>query len=180
LWVRYEPVLDSWTAPFVMARINTRVVRRSNMLSGFGYGHDFRYKEVMAAGPGLTGRARAIALAAASTGGMAAMGVGPVRAVASRFLPEPGEGPGPEARERGGFRVEFRSTLPDGRVFGSEVIGTGDPGYAATSRMLSEAGLGLAATEGPGGVLTPATALGDTLVERLRSAGMTLRAWQVR
>ncbi|HNL52390.1 MAG TPA: saccharopine dehydrogenase, partial [Actinomycetota bacterium] len=100
--------------------------------------------------------------------------------VASRFLPEPGEGPGPEAREKGGFRIEFRSSLPDGRVFGAEVIGKGDPGYAATSRMLSESGLCLATTEGPGGVLTPASAMGDDLVERLRAAGMTLRAWQVR
>jgi short subunit dehydrogenase-like uncharacterized protein len=29
-------------------------------------------------------------------------------------------------------------------------------------------------------VLTPSTAMGDDLVERLRAAGMTLRAWQVR
>lgn len=60
------------------------------------------------------------------------------------------------------------------------MIGKGDPGYAATSRMLSEAGLCLATTEGPGGVLTPASAMGDALVDRLRAAGMTLRAWQVR
>jgi len=180
LWVHYEPVLDSWTGPFVMAAINTRVVRRSNLLSGFAYGRDFTYKEVVATGPGITGRARATALATASTGGMAALSVGPLRAVAMRFLPEPGEGPSPEARERGGFRVEFRSTLPDGRIIGAEVIGKGDPGYAATSRMLSESGLCLASTQGPGGVLTPSAAMGDDLVERLRGAGMTLRAWQVR
>ncbi|MCU0294741.1 MAG: saccharopine dehydrogenase NADP-binding domain-containing protein [Candidatus Nanopelagicales bacterium] len=180
LWVHYEPVLDSWTGPFVMAAINTRVVRRSNLLSGFAYGRDFTYKEVVATGPGITGRARATALATASTGGMAALSVGPLRAVAMRFLPEPGEGPSPEARERGGFRVEFRSTLRDGRIIGAEVIGKGDPGYAATSRMLSESGLCLASTQGPGGVLTPSAAMGDDLVERLRGAGMTLRAWQVR
>ena len=59
------------------------------------------------------------------------------------------------------------------------MIGQGDPGYAATARMLGESGLCLADTEGPGGVLTPASAMGDDLVERLREAGMTLRAWQV-
>lgn len=180
IWVRYEPVLDSWTGPFVMAAINTRVVRRSNLLLGHRYGRDFTYKEVVATGPGLGGRARATALAAASTGGMAALSIGPARAVISRFLPDPGEGPGPEAREKGGFRVEFRSTPGDGEVYAAEVIGKGDPGYAATSRMLSEAGLCLATTEGPAGVLTPASAMGDALVERLRDAGMTLRAWRVR
>lgn len=180
LWVRYEPILDSWTGPFLMAGINTRVVRRSNLLQGFAYGRDFAYKEVVATGPGWGGRARAVALAAASTGGMAALSIGPTRAVAARLLPKPGEGPSPEARARGGFRVEFRSTLADGRVFAAEVIGHGDPGYAGTARMLGESGLCLAATEGPGGVLTPASAMGDALVERLREAGMTLRAWQVR
>lgn len=180
LWAHYEPVLDSWTGPFIMAAINTRVVRRSNQLSDYSYGRDFTYKEVVATGPGISGRARAIAVASASTAGMAVLGFGPTRAVASRFLPDPGEGPSKEAREAGGFRVEFRSSLPDGRVYGAEVMGKGDPGYASTARMLSESGLCLATTEGPGGVLTPSTAMGDDLVERLRQAGMTLRAWQVR
>ncbi len=179
LWVRYEPVLDSWTGPFVMAGINTRVVRRSNLLRGYAYGRDFQYKEVVATGAGLGGRIRAAAVAAATTGGMAALGIGPTRAVARRLLPKPGEGPSAQTRERGGFQVEFRSILADGRVFGAEVIGQGDPGYAATARMLGESGLCLADTEGPGGVLTPASAMGDDLVERLREAGMTLRAWQV-
>jgi short subunit dehydrogenase-like uncharacterized protein len=180
MWVRYEPVLDSWTGPFIMAMINTRVVRRSNYLSGFAYGRDFTYKEVVATGSGWGGRARATALAAGSSGGMLALSFGPTRMVASRFLPDPGEGPDEESREKGGFRVEFRSTLGDGRVYGAEVLGKGDPGYAATSRMLSEAGLCLGSTDGEGGVLTPSTAMGDALVERLRGAGMTLRAWQVR
>lgn len=180
LWAHYEPVLDSWTGPFIMAAINTRVVRRSNMLLDYAYGEDFRYKEVVATGAGLNGRLRATALAAGSSAGMAALAVGPTRAVAMRFLPEPGEGPDQQSRDSGGFRVEFRSSLDDGRVFGAEVLGKGDPGYAATSRMLSEAGLCLSSTNGPAGVLTPASAMGETLVERLRSAGMTLRAWQVR
>ena len=42
--------------------------------------------------------------------------------------------------------------------------------------MLGESALCLAADplESPGGVLTPAVAMGDALVERLRIAGMTL------
>src|SRR5918995_2255365 len=41
-----------WLAPFVMAGINTRVVRRSNALQGHAYGSRFRYREVMSAGAG--------------------------------------------------------------------------------------------------------------------------------
>lgn len=180
MWVHYEKTLDSWTGPFLMAAINTRVVRRSNMLFDYAYGEGFTYKEVVATGAGIGGRTRAMAVAAATTAAGAALSVKPTRAVASRFLPDPGEGPDRETREKGGFMVEFRSALDDGRIYGAEVIGQGDPGYAATSRMLSESGLCLATTEGPGGVLTPSTAMGNDLVERLRAADMTLRAWQVK
>ena len=48
--------LDSWTAPFVMAIINTRNVHRSNMLMGFPYGKDFVYDEMVLTGAGREGR----------------------------------------------------------------------------------------------------------------------------
>jgi short subunit dehydrogenase-like uncharacterized protein len=53
-----------------------------------------------------------------------------------------------------------------------EVRGAGDPGYLATSKMLTEVGLGLLLDEAPlrGGVLTPATALGPVLRRRLAEA----------
>ena len=57
----------------------------------------------------------------------------------------------------------------------------GDPGNRATVKFVCEAALSLVlqADELPGGqtrggVLTPATGLGQTLAERLRRAGMTL------
>jgi short subunit dehydrogenase-like uncharacterized protein len=57
----------------------------------------------------------------------------------------------------------------------------GDPGNRATVKFLCEAALSLALNAeqlpgGPkrGGVLTPATGLGDVLVDRLRRAGMRL------
>ena len=39
---RYDTAASSWTAPFVMAGINTKVVRRSHALMGFPYGREFR------------------------------------------------------------------------------------------------------------------------------------------
>jgi short subunit dehydrogenase-like uncharacterized protein len=60
----------------------------------------------------------------------------------------------------------------------SVVSAQGDPGYAATVVMLGESALCLAEDEqrlgSGGGVLTPAVAMGEVLVERLRIAGMTL------
>ena len=41
----YDEDMQSWTAPFVMATINTRNVHRSNMLMGFPYGRDFVYDD---------------------------------------------------------------------------------------------------------------------------------------
>ena len=52
----------------------------------------------------------------------------------------------------------------------------GDPGYAATSVMLGQSALclGTDALSSPGGVLTPAVAMGQRLVERLRGRGFEL------
>jgi len=54
----------------------------------------------------------------------------------------------------------------------------GDPGYKATSVLLGECGLALALDRGKlsdlHGVLTPAAAMGDALLERFPSAGVTL------
>ena len=98
------------------------------------------------------------------------------RSVADRLLPSPGEGPGEKARAEGHFRVELRTTTESGRRLLAVVAAKGDPGYAATAVMLGESALCLAADplESGGGVLTPAVAMGDALVERLRIAGMTL------
>ena len=53
--------------------------------------------------------------------------------------------------------------------------GKRDPGYGATSRMLAQAGLSLAfddlAVEG--GIWTPASGLGDYLVDRLTTVDIT-------
>jgi short subunit dehydrogenase-like uncharacterized protein len=64
-----------------------------------------------------------------------------------------------------------------GRRYRATAAGSGDPGYAATAVMLGESALALA-LDGDrlpdrAGSLTPATALGDVLVERLRAAGHT-------
>ncbi len=182
--VRFDRDLGMWTAPFLMAAINTRVVRRGHALRGRPWGEGFRYSEVMSTGKGPRGLARAVAV----TGGMGAFGLGVAlpltRPLLQRKLPQPGEGPSREARERGFFVVRLLGLGHDleGRRFvvRGQVRGDKDPGYGSTAVMLSESALSLAldreALGGPGGVLTPSVAFGMHLVERLRAAGMTFEA----
>ncbi|WP_434417895.1 saccharopine dehydrogenase family protein [Nannocystis pusilla] len=163
----------SWTAPFMMAPINTRVVRRSNALLGHAYGRDFRYDEAVATGEGVAGFVRAAGISAA-LGGAGALAVVPLgRKLLARFLPPPGEGPNREQREQGWFRVEIHARSAAGKTLTGVVGGSHDPGYGGTAIMLGEAALSLAQDDLPssGGVLTPAVAMGEKLIERLRAAG---------
>jgi short subunit dehydrogenase-like uncharacterized protein len=175
---RKDPETGRWSGPFVMAFVNTRIVHRSNALLDFTYGRDFRYEEGVDTGTGPLGFVRAALVTAVTLGGIASLGVPPLRALAARFLPAPGEGPSREERENGFFKVEVRATSTDGEKVVVRVSANRDPGYGATAIMLSEAALCLAEDDlkTRGGVLTPASAMGMKLVERLRAAGMTLSA----
>jgi short subunit dehydrogenase-like uncharacterized protein len=181
--VRYQADLGIWTGPFVMAGINTRVVRRSNALLDWAYGHRFRYREVTGFGSGPA----APVLAAAVTGGLAALTAGlafrPSRALLGRLLPSPGQGPGEKTRQTGFFRMEIHTRTSAGARYRARVEAHGDPGYAATSVMLGESALCLALDRDRlpdrTGVLTPATAMGDVLAGRLIKAGHTLTAERI-
>jgi short subunit dehydrogenase-like uncharacterized protein len=166
-----------WTAPFVMASFNTRIVRRSNALQDWSYGRGLRYGEVMGCGRGPMGAVAATAVTAGLAGALAAMTFPPTRALLDRVLPAPGRGPSEAVRERGWFRMVVAADTESGRSYRATVAGTGDPGYAATAVMLGESALALAVDTDRlpdrAGSLTPATALGDVLVGRLRAAGHT-------
>ena len=173
-----------WTAPFVMASFNTRIVRRSNALQNWAYGRSFSYGEVMGAGRGPVGAATATAITAGLAGALAAMWFPPTRALLGRVLPGPGAGPDEATRAKGWFRMEVDAGTESGRRYRATAAGTGDPGYAATAVMLGQAALALA-LDGDrlpdrAGSLTPASALGDVLVGRLRAAGHTYEVAPVR
>ena len=178
MYVYRDATTGRWTAPWLMASFNSRIVRRSDSLLGHAYGPAFRYREAVGFGRGTRGRLQAYGLAAALGTAFTAMSNPRTRPLADRVLPSAGEGPGAKAREEGYFRVEIRTTTESGRRLRSVVSPQGDPGYAATAVMLGESALCLAEDAdrlgSPGGVLTPAVAMGDVLVERLRIAGMTL------
>jgi len=170
--VRYDPKIQSWTGPFIMAGINTRIVRRSHALLDYRYGKDFSYREVMSLPKGGRGWLMGMMITLGLGGFLFAASVRPIRThILSRFLPKPGEGPDQETRENGYFNISIRGETAHVKVKGFQ-----DPGYGETSKMLAEAALCLVKDhtllQSSGGVLTPATAMGEVLLERLRKAGM--------
>lgn len=90
----------------------------------------------------------------------------------------PGTGPSQSTRENGHYRVETYTTTSSGARYRAVMAQQGDPGYQATSVLLAESALALAldrdALSDHYGVLTPAAAMGDVLLARLRAAGVTL------
>jgi short subunit dehydrogenase-like uncharacterized protein len=160
----FDQELDSWTAPFVMANINTRTVHRSNLLMGFPYGKDFVYDEMVLTGAGEQGEANARRITAANTSEKMNSGG-----------PKPGEGPSKEERESGFYDLLFVALAPDGRQARAAVCGDRDP-YGSTSKMVSECAICLLrdTPDVPAGIWTPGAAMGHKLIKRLVDhAGLT-------
>lgn len=160
----YEEELQSWSAPFVMATINTKNIHRSNFLLGHLYGKDFVYDEMLLTGPGQQGEKMALAVAEDKS-----MAEDPR---------QPGEGPSKEERDAGHYDVLFVGSNPQGQTIKASVKGDKDPGYGSTSKMIAESAVCLLQHRGnvPGGIYTPAPAMGGLLVERLqKNAGLTFQ-----
>lgn len=174
--VIYDEASNSWIFAFIMAGINTKVVRRSNALGGYPYGKDFRYDEAVMSGDGFRGRVKGIAsvlplgmMMIAKPGSLLKKGL-------DRMLPKPGEGPTKEKREAGFYDLRFIATLADGSSAVGKVTGDMDPGYGSTAKMMAECAICLAKDKTPeiSGVLTPSIAMGDALLHRLKeNAGLT-------
>ena len=229
----WEPGTGRWAGTFVMAAINSRVVRRSagiHALAGAALaGHPHALPPLPpapqgggaappAASPppapspsmryslapfgycehlGLRSFGSALALNVVS-GAMGLLGVIPgALGCAARYLPKPGEGPTPEQRARAHFRyylvgeTEPAAPAPAPAPAAARrrivaCVSGGDGGYEYTALMLCEAGMAAAAAAANGGAtlpgralgggfLTPATAFGGLLVDRLHAAGMTFK-----
>jgi short subunit dehydrogenase-like uncharacterized protein len=160
LFPEYDSATGTWTAPFVMAPINTKNVHRTNFLLGHKWGSDLVYDEMVMTTIGEAGKAMAEALAKANPFGDSKL--------------KPGDGPSKEARENGFYEILFIGEYPDGPMVKAVVKGDRDPGYGSTSKMLAESAIALLSNEGAGGVWTPGALLGTALIERLQAnAGLT-------
>jgi short subunit dehydrogenase-like uncharacterized protein len=171
---QFDADFGAWIAPFVMSGVNTRVVQRSNALLDQAYGKDFTYSEAVLAGKGLKGRLAATSIAAGLGGFMLAAAVPPTRWALERFvLPGPGEGPSPEAQEKGNFDLRFLGRTAGGQEIRAKVTGDRDPGYGSTAKMLGQAAVCLALdvmkSDKPGGFWTPSTIFGERLIERMQA-----------
>ncbi|WP_420450312.1 saccharopine dehydrogenase family protein [Ilumatobacter sp.] len=170
--------LGSWTAPFVMAATNTRVVLRSHALEGYPWGRSFTYGESIMTGSGPIGGAKALAVTGAMGAAMGAAAgaamLGPLRSVVERVLPSAGDGPSPSTQEAGSYDLRFHGTTAAGEGIDARVTGDRDPGYGSTSKILAVAATSLLDSDVGGGFWTPATALGDGFVDELvERAGLT-------
>lgn len=175
----YDETTGSWIVPFLMAGVDTRVVHRSNALSGMSYGRDFTYEEAQQVGSGVKGVLGGLGFAVGAGAVLGLTAFGPTRRLLERFVfPKPGEGPSPEAQENGYFDIRFYGTGADGQTMTAKVTGDRDPGYGSTCKMLGESAMCLLhdvdRSKTGGGCFTPASAMGDALIDRLtKNAGLT-------
>ncbi len=175
----YDKDVDSWVGPFIMAAVNTRVVHRTNALMRYPYGSDFKYDEAMIMGQGIKGRLRAASLSAAVGAFIVGGAFAPTREILKKtLLPKPGQGPSPEKQEKGFYKLHLIGKDISGNELRVTVTGDRDPGYGSTRKMLGEAAVCLFKDidkkEVQGGFWTPASAMGNKLLDRLiANAGLT-------
>jgi short subunit dehydrogenase-like uncharacterized protein len=164
---RHDDRANAWIVPFPTIDPQN-VLRSARALDRYGpdftYGHYLAMKRL----PMLAG------LTLGAAGLATAAQIPPARAALAR-LKSSGDGPSPEQRAKGWFTVRFAAD-GGGTSLMTEVSG-GDPGYGETSKMLAESALCLAFDALPerAGQLTPAVAMGESLIRRLSDAGIVFR-----
>ncbi|KAI8371660.1 saccharopine dehydrogenase [Radiomyces spectabilis] len=181
-WMNRDPDFGRrWQGCFLMSVVNEKVVRRSWGLyteRGHSYGQAFKYRETWTLSfiPALI---MTMAMLTVAPLAAVALKIPAIASLASRLLPGSGAGPDREQRMKGRFEMQFVATAETEpydepvRVRGV-VKGFRDPGYGDTCLMVAESALCIVKSldELPGkegGILTPASAFGHTLLNRLRA-----------
>ena len=168
--VEYDNEAKSWIAPFVMAGINTKIVRRSNALLNYKYGKFFLYSEAVLVGNGILGKIKGylslipILMVIQKKGSI-------IKRIVDLFVPKAGQGPSKKQRENGFFSLKFYFSNNQ-RKYVAKVTGDLDPGYGSTSKMLAECAICLALDDPLNenyGVITPSVAFEENILERLQN-----------
>ena len=171
--IKYDKKINKWIAPFVMAGINTKIVRRTNAIFNYRYGKKFKYDEAILTGDGLKGIVKGILISiplifvSAKPGSI-------IKKLINFFAPKPGEGPSLDKRNKGYFTLLFY-VFDGNETFLYKVTGDKDPGYGSTSKMIAECAICLAkdSLNKICGVLTPASAMESNILKRLEmNAGL--------
>ncbi|KAI0601629.1 Saccharopine dehydrogenase-domain-containing protein [Biscogniauxia sp. FL1348] len=177
--IRSDPRLGVMAACALGGVQNRGLVHRTwGLLQGTAatYGPNFQYNEYQAVPSALAGALKVLAARLMQ----AALGFALLRNLARRYLPAPGDGPGPEAARRYAVRVEAVAVADGGppahRAYARFAYPEGP--YPTTALFLAHAAASLLYHRRlvgglTGGCLTPAF-LGDDLVRRVQGAGATI------
>lgn len=166
-----DPV-DGFCGPFMYAFFETRVVRRSNMLmeelggTGRGYGQEFNIQEWTLFPDEATAREMVKASTSSKDQEKALKEAGQLFAK--------GEGVGKEVRAKAWSKYYFFAMSDSGRKV--KAIVSGGDAYEETGHVAMEVALAIVkerdSLEFKGGVLTPSTCGGYTLIRRLNDTGL--------
>ena len=168
--VIYDKEAKSWIAPFVMAGINTKIVRRSNALFNYKYGKSFLYSEALLVGDGILGKIIGylslipILMVIQKKGSI-------IKRIVDLFVPKAGQGPSKKQRENGFYNLKFYFNS-NRKKYLAKVTGDMDPGYGSTSKMLAECAVCLALDDTSNknyGVITPSVAFEENILQRLQN-----------
>jgi len=169
----YQKDLKTWTAPFVMATGNTRVVRRTIALlenDNIGYGPDLSYNETMGVGSWFYSVAISIGILWA----IILFSMSWTRNLLQKFvLPKQGDGPSLENRKNSKWKVILvaKGETEKKEEKALQVTLRGADAYEETARFVSESALALLLDRQrlkyKGGVLSPMAAFGSTLMQRV-------------
>ena len=169
--VFHVPPLNRWAAPFLMAAVNESVVRRSAKFLAteqIGYQDSFHYQEYLMVGGRLQAHTMSTLLKLSSA--MLASPTG--RWLLRRFGPKPGEGPSQKSIRTGFAHLVLMAGSLDQPIAIQRWDWSGDPSNQITVACLVQTGLALADGQAlRGGVLTPASGLGASLLQRLKQSG---------
>ena len=179
--VKWDSEVGRWICPFVMAGINTKIVRRSNGMMDNAYGNNFLYNEVYSFSKGLTGFLKAFSMTFSLAVTIFFMKYNfSLKLLQKFFFPDPGQGPSREKRESGFFRLRLVGYTKNDQMLSLFVEGDSDPGYSATAKMIAESALSIILNEQDipkaYGILTPASGIGETLEKRLKDKGIRFLA----
>ena len=174
--VKWDDDIQRWLCPFIMAGFNSRIVMRTNAITDYRYGIDFKYSEVSSYKKGLSGFLKAVVMFIGLVLIQISLKVRPLLWFLRKFfLPSPGEGPSKEIRDNGFFELEIIGSMDNIKKIRLTVTGEGDPGYSATAKMITESALSILLDQDRipkvSGVLTPAAGIGVVLAERLNDKG---------
>ncbi|TIA92892.1 hypothetical protein E3P99_00382 [Wallemia hederae] len=168
--VFYDKTVQKWGTPWLLGPHNVRVVYRSAALLPQLYSKTFKYTETLSHNSFIQALIRGVLMA---VGGFLFATFPWFRSVVAKYAPQPGSGPTPEQDAACRLVLDNTTKTVDGHVMHTHVTARGHAGYSLTAVMASEVALLLAKGDASkeGGVYTPASALGETLVDELHKYG---------